>query len=256
VIAEPLFYAVAVPAILLTGLSKGGFGAGAGILAVPMMALAIPPVQAAAVMLPVLCLMDAIGIWGYRQRFDRARLRVLLPAAVVGIAVGTLSFGLLSEAAIRLVIGLIAVAFVLDRWRGAAARAAGTGRPPPGPLAGGFWAAVSGYTSFVAHAGGPPLSVYLLPQRLDKSVFVGTTVVFFAVVNAAKVPPYWLLGQFTAENLATSLALAPLAPVGMALGFLVHRMIRPEVFFRICYTLVLLTGTKLVYDGLAGLAGT
>jgi uncharacterized membrane protein YfcA len=254
VIADPWFYCLAVPALLLTGVSKGGLGAGAGILSVPLMSLAIPPTQAAAIMLPVLCAMDLIGLWGYRAAHDGGRLRFLLPAALIGIVFGTVTFGWLSEAGIRLVIGGIAVMFVARHWIGTLRRGRIRERPP-GQGAGIFWSAVSGYTSFVAHAGGPPLSVYLLPQKLDKTVFVATTVVFFAVVNAAKLVPYWALGQLVPGNLATSFVLLPLAPLGMGLGFWLHRRIDPVLFFRICHFLLLLTGLKLAWDGARGLLG-
>jgi len=253
VIADPWFYCLAVAALLFTGVSKGGLGAGAGILSVPLMSLAIPPTQAAGIMLPVLCVMDLIGLWSYRGAQDGSKLAVLLPGALVGIGLGTLTFGWLSEAGIRLVIGGIAVVFVARHWLAVLRRDHVLGRAPPGPRAGLFWSAVSGYTSFVAHAGGPPLSVYLLPQKLDKTIFVATTVVFFAAVNFAKLGPYAWLGQLQPGNLATSLALLPLAPLGMGLGFWLHRRIDPVLFFRICHGLLLVTGVKLVWDGLAGL---
>src|SRR5690606_37286194 len=141
------------------------------------------PVQATAIMLPVLCVMDLMSGWAYRRIWDRRNLRILIPAALVGIAIGALSFRFLSEDAVRLIIGAVAVLFTLDRWLGLRPR-----RPagPGGIAAGTLWGALSGFTSFVAHAGGPPLQVYMLPQRLDKTVFVGTTVVFFLFVNYAK----------------------------------------------------------------------
>ncbi|BBK32219.1 hypothetical protein EDC65_1019 [Stella humosa] len=253
-IADPWFYCLAIPALLFVGVSKGGLGAGAGILSVPLLSLAIPPTQAAGIMLPVLCVMDLIGLWSYRASHDGAKLVFLLPAALIGIALGTITFGWLSEAGIRLVIGAIAVLFVLRHAAGMLGRDHARHRPPPGRPAGIFWSAMAGYTSFVAHAGGPPLSVYLLPQNLHKTVFVGTTVVFFAVVNYAKLAPYWWLGQLVPGNLATSLVLLPLAPIGMGLGFWLHRRIDPVMFFRICHGLLLVTGVKLVWDGLRGLA--
>lgn len=252
-IADPWFYCLAIPALLFTGISKGGLGAGAGILSVPLMSLAIPPTQAAGIMLPVLCVMDMIGLWSYRSAHDDSKLVVMLPAAVIGIALGTLTFGWLSEAGVRLVIGGIAIVFVLRHWVGLLRRDRHRDRPPPGPVAGSFWSAVSGYTSFVAHAGGPPLSVYLLPQKLDKTTFVATTVVFFAAVNFVKLGPYAWLGQLQPGNLLTSLVLLPLAPLGMGLGFWLHRRIDPVLFFRICHGLLLVTGVKLSWDGLAGL---
>jgi len=116
-----------------------------------------------------------------------------------------------------------------------------------------FWSSVSGLTSTIAHAGGPPLSIYLLPLRLDKAVMVGTTVVFFAVINLVKLVPYAWLGLFDGRNLATSLALAPLAPVGIWMGVNLMRRIPETVFYRICYAILAVVGVKLLWDGIARL---
>ena len=245
-ISDPWFYLVAVPAILITGASKSGFGTGLGILGVPMIALTVPINQATGIMLPILMAMDAFGLWVYRRQWDGRNLAYLLPGALLGIVVGTLTFRLTDERAIRFLVGTIAIVFTLAHWWG------GRNAPArrPGRLRGALWGTVAGFTSFVAHSGGTPLSVYLLPQRLDKTVFVGTTVVFFALVNAAKVPPYAWLGQLAPGNLATSLVLMPLAPLGIALGVLLHRRVAPGLFYRICYAMVFLAGLKLLSDSL------
>ena len=242
-----LFYIIAVPAVLVTGISKGGFGSGLGVLAVPAMALVVSPVQAAGVMLPILCVMDAVGIWNYRRSWDLPNMKIMVPAAVIGIVVGTLMFDYMNEQAIRLLIGSIALIFALDHWVGRRqAEPAGTS-----VIKGGFWSAVAGFTSFVAHAGGPPMSVYLLPQRLDRALFVGTTVVFFTAVNYAKLLPYWWLGQLEAGNLMTSLVLMPLAPIGVWLGIWLRDKISPPIFYETCYVFLAIVGAKLVWDGLA-----
>ena len=246
-ITDPLYYVIAVPMVLITGISKGGFGMGLGIMSVPAMSLVVPPLQAAGIMLPILCLMDLVGVWTYRRTWDRRLLRHMAPAALVGIAVGWALAGALDERWIRLVIGLIALAFALDFWRGRRiARAAAR----PSAWKGGFWSGVSGFTSFVGHAGGPPLSIYLLPLGLDKTIFVGTTVMFFAAVNYVKLVPYAWLGQLGPGNLATALVLAPLAPLGMWLGIRLHHGIAPGAFIRICYGFVFVVGLKLTWDGL------
>jgi hypothetical protein len=249
-IADPFFYAVAVPAVLVTGVAKGGFGAGLGILAVPMMALAVLPLQAAAIMLPILCVMDIFGLHAWRGRWDRGAMRVLLPGALVGIGLGTLSAGALRPEHIRLIVGVVAVVFALNYWLGGGGMAAAR---PPNAAKGLLWSTVSGFTSFVAHAGGPPLSVYLLPLRLEKSLFVGTSTVFFAAVNYIKLVPYAALGQFSAENLGTALALVPLAPVGIRLGVWLNRRLPPATFYRWSYVLVFAVGLKLVWDGAGAL---
>lgn len=256
-ITDPWFYLAAVPAVLIFGISKGGFGGGLGLVAVPMMTLAIGPTQAAAILLPILCVMDLFGSWAYRQRWDRRLMVVLVPGALVGIAVGWATFRFMNADAIRILVGGIAVWFTLDfyvkAWR------AGRADPPgrrPGRAEGWLWSGVSGFTSFVAHAGSPPLGVYLLPQRLDKSVFVGTTAIFFLVVNYAKLVPYGFLGQFDTTNLATSLVLSPLAPVGIWLGLWLHGRVPQRAFYVVCYGLLTATGVKLLHDGIAGvLAG-
>jgi uncharacterized membrane protein YfcA len=247
VIADPWFYAVAVPAILLMGISKGGFGSGAGLFAVPLMALAVPIPQAAAILLPILMVMDAAGLWAFRGVYSRENLPVMLVGGVLGIVLGTVTFRFFDESMVRLMLGVLSLGFVAQRYLLRASTVPSTRSTPKGL----FWSAFSGLTSTIAHAGGPPLSVYLLPQRLDKAVLVGTTVIFFAVVNAVKLIPYAWLGLFDARNLTTSLALAPLAPVGIWMGVALMKRMSDTWFYRVCYGLLLLVGVKLVWDGMA-----
>lgn len=249
-IVDPLFYAVAIPAVLLTGISKGGFGSALGGIGVPLMALAISPVHAAAILLPVLCLMDLVGLRVYFGKWDAANLRIMLPGAMLGILAGALTFGMLSEDAIRLLIGGVAVTFTVNNWLGLAARqqAAGASR-----LKGTFWSCVSGLTSFLAHAGGPPVMVYMLPQRLDKVRYVATVSVFFAFVNAAKLVPYAWLGQLSTDNLATSLVLAPLVPLGVRLGMWMQDRVNMTWFYRISQTCLFVTGLQLIWHGAGNL---
>ena len=248
--ASVAFLLAALPAVLVTGVSKGGFGGGLGIIAVPLMSLVIPPAKAAAIMLPLLCLMDLIGLRAYRQRWDGRVLKVMLPGAAVGIGLGSLAFGYLDESLVRLLLGTIAAVFAGKYFVGGRAdRPAEAHRP----ALGGFWGMVAGFTSTLAHAGGPPVNVYLLPLRLDKTIFVGTVVVFFAVTNAAKLGPYAALGLFGREVLTTSLVLAPVAAAGMGLGVWLHSRVNDRVFYGVCYLFVLLTGLKLITDGLRGL---
>jgi hypothetical protein len=248
-IEAPLFYLLAVPAVLILGISKGGFGGGLGSLAVPLMALAVSPLQAAAVLLPILCVMDLQGAWVYRGRWDSANLRILLPAALIGLGLGALTFRYLDAQVIRLIVGALAVGFTVHHWLGGLR----TSRAARGvdALRGSCWGAVSGFASFIAHAAGPPLSVYLLPQRMDKTRFLATTVIFVLYMNYLKLLPYAWIGQFSAENLYTSLVLLPLAPLGMCLGIWMHRVVPETLFYRICYLLLFVVGVKLLYDGSA-----
>ena len=251
-IADPWFYAAAVPAGLIAGISKGGFGGGLGVVAVPLMALVVSPVQAAAIMLPILCAMGIVNVWTYRGRWDHRSLALLIPAALAGIAAGTASFHLLSAAAIRLVIGAVALGFTLN-WVVSQIRRAD---PPPAPHSrakGALWGGVAGFTSFVAHAGGPPLNVYLLPLRLDKTVYQATTVGFFTAVNYVKLVPYAWLGQLDTSNLSTAAVLVPLAPFGIWLGVWLHDRVREDLFYKAVYLFLALTGAKLLWDGAGGL---
>ena len=155
-ISDPWFYVVAVPAVLLSGISKGGFGGGLGILAVPLMALFVSPVHAAAIMLPILCTMDVFGLWAYRTTWDRRNLAIMVPGAIVGIVIGALTFRYFNDDMIRLLIGGIAVSFTVHHWlKRRPARPAGREAKV---VSGAAWSSVAGFTSFVAHAGGPPVN--------------------------------------------------------------------------------------------------
>jgi len=245
VISDPLFYVAAVFAVILLGFGKAAFGGGMGIMAVPVMSLFLPPQQVAAILLPLLCAMDVFGIWGYRKSWDRKTMAILGPAMVIGITIGALTFTYLDDNIIRFVVGVIAIGFCLDTWL----RNKDTAPKSSNVLKGGFWGTVSGVTSFVAHAGGPPVSVYLLPLKLEKSTYVGTVVILFTMANYVKLVPYTYLGLFTWENLMTSLVLSPLVPLGMYIGFAAHNKIPRDQFFRVIYAILFILGIKLMYDG-------
>jgi len=251
-ISDPLFYFATVPAVLMFGISKGGFGGGLGVLSIPLMALVISPIQAAAILLPILCLMDLVSLWAYRGKWIGRELRIIIPASFLGIGVGTLLFEYMSPAIIRLLLGVVAISFTLHHWIQEKVRA-GTEQVLFPKTVGVVAAAASGFTSFIAHAGGPPLNMYLLRRGLDRSQFVGTSVVFFAVVNYVKLVPYTWLGQFDLGNLTTSLVLAPLAPIGIGIGVWLHNRVSEKFFFRFVYVLLFVVGIRLVYDGLISL---
>lgn len=243
------FYPVAIAAILLTGIAKGGFGTGSGGIAVPLMSIFIAPPEAAGIMLPILCAMDLFSVHAYRGRWSGAHLKIMLPGALVGIGIGALAFGALPVNGIRLLLGLIAVTFALNQWFRITERLV-SHMAKPGPAAGAFWGAVSGFTSTLAHAGGPPFAVYMLAQKLDKTVFVSTSVAFFLAVNYVKLVPYYFLGQLSTSNLAAALLFAPLAPLGIWLGVWMHRVISQRAFYHVSYALLLVTGAKLIWDAL------
>ena len=248
-IDSTLFYPIAVIALLIVGISKSGFGGGLGVLAVPLMSLIIPPPQAAAILLPLLIVMDWFTVWHYRKSWDKRNLAILLPAAVVGIVLGSLFFRYLTDAHIRILVGVLAILFVANYFLKRQNIKPHRADIPRGLL----WGTVAGFTSFGVHAGGPPVNIYVLPQRLEKSIFVGTTVVFFTIVNLIKVLPYMMLGQFSTGNLLTSAILAPLAPVGVWLGVKLHHKVNEKLFYTLCYIFLFITGLKLLHDGLRGL---
>src|SRR5687768_7655590 len=245
-ITDPGFYAVAVPAVLLMGLAKAGIGAGFGALAVPLMALAVPVPQAAAIMLPLLAIMDAIGIGALFRHVDRPLIRLLLPAGLIGTVVGTLLFGLLSAKVVAAVVGGITLAFLAIR----VVFPPRVDAPPPPRWLGFLLGITAGFTSFVAHAGSPPVSFYVLPMKLAPVVFTATMAVFFAAVNASKWIPYAWLGLIDLTNMSTSLMLAPVAPVGVWIGVRYLRHVPQQLFYRLFNAGQLATGLKLLWDGL------
>jgi uncharacterized membrane protein YfcA len=245
-ITDPWFYAVAVPAVLLMGLSKSGFGAGFGSLATPLLALAIPVPQAAAIMLPLLLVMDAVGVKALFMQRDKALIRLLLPAGLLGTVLGTLSFGVLSAKTVAAIVGGLTLLFLAQRLL-FPPRA--DSKPPPRWLGFGLGIA-SGFTSFVAHAGAPPVSAYVLPLRLAPITFTATMATFFAAVNLSKWIPYAWLGLIDWRNLTTSLVLVPIAPIGVWLGVRMVRHIQQKLFYQLVYVGMFLTGVKLLWDGL------
>lgn len=248
-ISDPLFYAFAIPAVIVTGLGKGGFGGALAMLSVPIMSLAISPVTAAAIMLPILVAMDISSLIIWRRSFDPTLLKIMMPAAAIGIVVGYFTASLVSDMAVRLLVGLMALGFTLDYWlRPKLAPARGHNR-----VKGTVFGTMAGFTSFVSHTGGPPFQVYALPLRLEKTVYIGSTVILFAYINALKLVPYFLLGQFNGANLATSAALLPLAPLAIWTGARLVRLVPQELFYRYVYALMFVISLKLIWDGATAL---
>ncbi|OQM75107.1 sulfite exporter TauE/SafE family protein [Manganibacter manganicus] len=247
-LADPWFYAVALPAVILIGLSKGGFGGALGVVGVPLMSLAMPPVQAAGILLPILVLMDISALWAWRGKpRDRLTIKNMLPGAVAGITIGWATAAMVSEAMVKLIVGVIAFGFVL-RWLWQ--KFSGLDKPHPhNTPAGVFWGTVSGFTSFVAHAGGPPYQVYALPLRQSPQLYTATSVLFFALVNAVKLIPYFALGELDTSNLTASAVLMPVAAITTLGGAAVVRHMKAEIFYPITYALVFFLSLKLIWDG-------
>lgn len=243
-ITDPFFYAVTIPAVLLLGVSKSGFGAGFGSLAVPMMALAVSVPQAAAILMPVLLLMDVLGMAAFRKDFDLKLLKFLIPCGLVGIVIGALLFKMLNAHTVAGIVGVFTLLFLAQRLLFPPK----ADSPPPPRWLGAILTATSGFTSFIAHAGGPPVNAYMIPMRLSPIRFTATMAFFFFVINLAKWLPYAWLGLLDWRNFATSMVLLPIAPIGVWVGVRLARRISQVLFYRFLYTGMFLTGVKLMWD--------
>jgi uncharacterized protein len=246
-LTDPWFYAVAFPAVALFGLTKGGFS-GASLPAMPLLALMMPPFTAAAIILPVLMVQDVLTVYSFRREYDRTMLKLMLPGAVVGSIIGSLTAAWIEPDQVRFGVGLLAFAFCMNAWFGP-----GAGNAAPQPhqgLKASLWGGVSGFTSFVIHAGGAPFNIYALPRRLSKEVLSGTSAIFFAIVNAMKVPAYLGLGQLTFETLKLSAVLLPVAILANVGGIWLVRRVPLGTFYKILYGLLFVLSLKLIWDGL------
>jgi uncharacterized membrane protein YfcA len=248
---ELQFYLVAVPAVILFGLSKGGFS-GLSLLAMPMMSLVASPIRAAAVVLPVLIVQDWVSVWAFRRDFSSRNLIILIPSSVIGVALGWLLAARVRDDAVRLAVGVVSVGFVLHML--ARERLNRAPVEKPGVPAGILWGSLAGFTSFISHAGSPPFQVYVMPQYLKPRVFAGTATMFFAASNLLKIPPYFLLGQFSRENLSLSAGLIPVAILSAFAGVWLVRRVSTDRFYAIILALTFLIGVKLTYDAIRALA--
>jgi uncharacterized membrane protein YfcA len=243
---DPFFVAIAVAAVLIVGLSKAGLLGGLGVVGVPLLTLVMAPRDAAGMMLPVLLCMDAVAIWMYRKECDWSLLRIMLPGAAIGTLVGWALWAVVSDAVVLLMVGVVTLLFILDAIL--PLRKKLEGLPPSKPW-GVLWGGVAGFTSFISHTGGPPYQIYVLPRRLPPAVYAGTTAFFFAIVNTAKLVPYYFLGQLNVQNLTLSAALAPVGVAGVFLGVYLVRRIDARLFYRIAYWLVFLLALQLIWEG-------
>jgi uncharacterized membrane protein YfcA len=250
VISDPLFYALAIPAVVALGLSKGGF-AGIGQMATPMLALVMPPLEAAAILLPIMLVQDSAALWVYRKEWSGRIFLIVLPGALVGIGLAWLFAAYVSDAVVRILIGVTTIGFVTFIWLAPTPAPRPSNKPAiaSGVVSGVF----SGFTSTLCQAGGPPFHIYVLSQKLSKMNFVGTTAYFFAAVNLLKVVPYFALGQFSTTGMGTSLALLPLAIATNLLGFWVVRITPQEVFYKITMVLMALISIELIRAGAVGI---
>ena len=244
-----LFFAIAAPAVAFAGLSKGGFGGGAAFASASILALITDPGAALGIMLPLLMLIDVTNLRPYWQKWSLPDARVLILGAVPGVVLGVALYRVADADVLRLMIGVISLLFVAWHLAQRTGLIRGFQQRLPG-WAGGIAGLLAGFTSFVSHAGGPPVAAYLLSQRLPKTRFQATTVLVFWVINITKFVPYAFLGMFTVQTALADLLLAPFAIAGAWLGVRVHHTLPEGLFFAITYVLLTLTGSKLIWDAL------
>ena len=233
-------------ASLFIGLSKGGLPAIA-MLSVPLLSLSMSPLTAAALLLPIYILSDMVGVWLYRREFSVSNIRILIPAGVLGVLIGWATAAYISDAMVSLLIGVMGVSFCLYTWlfkrASAVATVASTGK-------GLFWGTLSGFTSFVSHAGAPPFQIYMLPQKLPKMVFAGTTTIVFTVVNLAKIIPYSNLQPYSLPTLKVSAYLLPIAAIGTVIGRQLIQRLSEKWFFLAVQIALFLISIRLIIKGI------
>jgi uncharacterized membrane protein YfcA len=249
--ASLTFYGIAISAAMLVGLAKGGLPV-VGMMSVPLLAIVTSPLEAAGLLLPIYVVTDMFGLWFYRRNYDSRNLKILAPAAIAGVGIGWATASIVTEASVTVLVGAIGIAFCLNNWL----RRHAPIKPRPAHVGRGiFWGALSGFTSFVSHAGAPPYQFYVLPQRLDKLVYAGTTTILFAMINAAKLIPYWALGQLSPASLRSSALLIPAGILATFIGVRLVRIIPEREFFIVVQTGLLLLSVRLTYEGLSHLLG-
>lgn len=249
---DPIILAASLIAVAFVGLSKGGLGGAFGLLGVPIMALFMPPLQAAALLLPLYLLMDAVSLWAWRGQWDKRILWQMVPAGLLGIIIGWLTASIVSDAAVRLLVGLVALGFVVMTIFKARYQPSHTHKGH-NTFSGYFWGLLSGFTSFVAHAGGPTFQIHVMPLRLSPSLYTGTSVVFFAIMNSSKIIPYYALGQFGLYNFSILIPMLPVAVIATLTGAYVVKRMKTETFYPFMYSMVALVSVKLITDGIQSL---
>ena len=246
---DATFFLLAIPAVIFAGISKGGFGSGAAFVAAPILALVVDPTLALGIMLPLLMLIDAASLRAYWGKWSWPDTRLLVIGSIPGVLAGAALARNITPDALRLIIGVLCLLFVL--WQTAQrTRALEPRDRPMGAGWGAVTGAVTGFTSFISHAGGPIVAVYLLRRGMGKTTFQATTVIVFTIMNLFKAVPYAMLGFFSADTLFANLLLAPAALLGTWIGVEAHRRVPERLFFAITYVLLTVTGGKLIWDAL------
>jgi uncharacterized membrane protein YfcA len=247
-LADPATFALIVIAIVLVGLAKGGLS-GMGALATPLLALVLPPVVAAALLLPILIVQDLISVWSFRKTRSNWVIAWMLPGAALGVLVASAFAALVDERLFLLMLGLITLGFGLYRlWIERGGRIVAPSNSPG--WVGSLFGVAMGFTSQIAHAGGPPFQMWVAPRRLPHETFVGTSSILFAAVNWIKVPSYLALGSLNRQTLTAAVVLMPLAIASTYAGIWLVRRLNTQRFYTVIYLLMIGLGGKLVWDGL------
>jgi uncharacterized protein len=243
------FWGFAIVASLLVGASKGGLP-GVGVLGVPVLSQVVSPVVAAGLLLPILITSDVYGLWIYRKNYDLRNIKIIVGASIIGISIGWATAHITSDSLVKLIVGVIGISYfvegLLKRNRVIEAKPADLPR-------GIFWGSIAGFTSFVAHAGGPPFQMFVLPQKLDKMTYAGTATIAFAIINLIKLPPYWMLGQISVTSLEICVWLTPFAILGAFVGYRLTKIIPEKLFFKFVEAALFVLSLKLIWDGIGGL---
>jgi|SRR5581483_11377745 len=244
-----LTFAVAALGVWLIAFMRGAFGGGFAIIGIPLLSLVLDPLAAGAVLSPLFIAMDLVALRYWRpSTWSRPDATLLVPTVVVGIGAGFLVMRAIDGRLAAIVIALTTLLFA-GHWF------AGGGWPQSQPrsiVKGLFCGTGCGLTSMIAHSGGPPLAMYLLPLGLAKTVYAGTTSLVFTAANLAKVGPWLLLGR-PGPALWTLMALClPCVPLGIHIGWRLHERLSHQGLYRACYGLLVVTGLKLLWDGVSG----
>ena len=239
------FYLTAGIGVFLFGISKGGFAGPVAILAIPLMSLTMSPQTAAGILLPILIVMDFVALYIYWKKWDLKNIKIIIPISIIGIIIGTFTFSFVSDDGIRIIIGLVAIIFIFLSFI-----QKNSFLVKPTKNKGFFWSLISGYTSFLIHAGGTPINFFLLPQKLNKTIYMGTMTLIFLIINLIKLIPYYYLGQLELSNLKISLILCPLAPISILIGYYLHKKVSEKIFYNFVYFFLGVGGIKLIYDGI------
>ena len=240
-----LFFITVIPAIILYGIAKSGLGGSMTLISIPLMTIVMPLNEALGIVLPILIFSDFIATYKYRKEFDLSTLKLMVPFAAIGVVIGSLTFSYFSEELLKFIIGLMGFLFAGHYFFLKKNKEA---KSEKNFLKGGICSTISGFTSFCVHAGGTPVSIYLLPLRLKKEIYVGTRIIFFTFMNLIKLPFYINLSMTNFVTFKQSVILFPVAFLGILIGYKLLEIIDEKLFYNILYALILVSSTKLIFD--------